>query len=130
MLQSSRSQFALQVAEEVFSIVGRDPLIDVATSLMDAARSDRYFIDRQLYPNVDFFSGLVYRAMGFPPNFFTVLFAIPRYALIVLHLFASICCVSCRLLFIFLSISHTDCTICLPYLYSHFLFHSMNCPMI
>lgn len=68
-----------QVAEEVFQIAGRDPMIDIATSLMDAARSDEFFIKRKLYPNVDFFSGLVYRAMGFPPQFFTVLFAVPRW---------------------------------------------------
>lgn len=46
--------------------------------LQDAALSDEYFVSRKLYPNVDFYSGLVYRAMGFPPAFFTVLFAIPR----------------------------------------------------
>uniref|UniRef100_A0A061QZK6 Citrate synthase n=1 Tax=Tetraselmis sp. GSL018 TaxID=582737 RepID=A0A061QZK6_9CHLO len=69
-----------QVAEEVFAIAGRDPLIDVANELERIARSDPYFIDRKLYPNVDFYSGLVYRAMGFPPEFFTVLFAIPRTA--------------------------------------------------
>lgn len=44
----------------------------------DAALSDEYFVSRKLYPNVDFYSGLVYRALGFPPQFFTVLFAIPR----------------------------------------------------
>jgi citrate synthase len=68
------------VAETVFSLVGRDPLIDVAVQLEKAARSDPYFVDRNLYPNVDFYSGLVYRALGFPPEFFTVLFAIPRAA--------------------------------------------------
>ncbi|XP_052476361.1 citrate synthase, glyoxysomal-like, partial [Gossypium raimondii] len=62
------------------SIVGRDPLIEVAISLEKAALSDEYFIKRKLYPNVDFYSGLIYRAMGFPPEFFTVLFAIPRMA--------------------------------------------------
>jgi citrate synthase len=67
-----------QVAEEVFSIAGRDPLIEVAIALQDAALSDSYFVERKLYPNVDFYSGLVYRAMGFPPAFFTVLFAVPR----------------------------------------------------
>lgn len=68
----------MQVAEEVFEISGRDPLIDVAKALQDAALSDEYFVSRKLYPNVDFYSGLVYRALGFPPQFFTVLFAIPR----------------------------------------------------
>ncbi len=50
----------------------------VCITPQDAALSDEYFISRKLYPNVDFYSGLVYRAMGFPPQFFTVLFAIPR----------------------------------------------------
>ena len=68
----------MQVAEEVFNITGRDPLIEVAIALQDAALADDYFVQRKLYPNVDFYSGLVYRAMGFPPQFFTVLFAIPR----------------------------------------------------
>ena len=66
------------VAEEVFKLVGRDPLIDIAVELEKCARSDPYFVERKLYPNVDFYSGLVYRALGFPPEFFTVLFAIPR----------------------------------------------------
>lgn len=73
-----RAKIIRQVAEEVFSITGRDPLIDVAMELEKAARSDDFFISRKLYPNVDFYSGLVYRAMGFPPQFFTVLFAVPR----------------------------------------------------
>ncbi len=67
-----------QVAEEVFEICGRDPLIDVAVELEKIARSDDFFVKRKLYPNVDFYSGLVYRSLGFPPEFFTVLFAIPR----------------------------------------------------
>ena len=75
-----RAKIIRQVAEEVFSICGRDPLIEVALELEKQARSDDYFVSRKLYPNVDFFSGLVYRAMGFPPQFFTVLFAIPRAA--------------------------------------------------
>ena len=52
------------LAEEVFGLVGRDPLIDVAVALEKAARADDFFIKRKLYPNVDFYSGLVYRAMG------------------------------------------------------------------
>ena len=75
-----RATIIRRVAEEVFQIVGRDPLIDVAKALQDAALSDEYFIKRKLYPNVDFYSGLVYRSMGFPPEFFTCLFAIPRAA--------------------------------------------------
>jgi len=73
-----RAKIIRQVADEVFTIVGRDPLIEVATELEKVARSDEFFIKRKLYPNVDFYSGLVYRAMGFPPQFFTVLFAVPR----------------------------------------------------
>lgn len=65
---------------QVFAVAGRDPLIDIALALLEAARADDYFVSRKLYPNVDFFSGLVYRAMGFPPAFFTVLFAVPRAA--------------------------------------------------
>ncbi|GLT27052.1 hypothetical protein SLA2020_020800 [Shorea laevis] len=66
-----------KLAEEVFSIVGRDPLIVVAVALEKAALSDEYFIKRKLYPNVNFYAGLIYHAMGFPPEYFTVLFAIP-----------------------------------------------------
>lgn len=73
-----RAKIIRQVADDVFAICGRDPLIEVAMELEKQARSDDYFVSRKLYPNVDFYSGLVYRAMGFPPQFFTVLFAIPR----------------------------------------------------
>ncbi|KAK9085798.1 hypothetical protein Sjap_026209 [Stephania japonica] len=75
-----RAKVIRKLAEEVFSIVGRDPLIEVAIALEKAALSDDYFIKRKLYPNVDFYSGLIYRAMGFPTEFFPVLFAIPRMA--------------------------------------------------
>eukprot|EP00245_Coleochaete_scutata_P001385 TRINITY_DN11693_c0_g1_i1.p1 TRINITY_DN11693_c0_g1~~TRINITY_DN11693_c0_g1_i1.p1 ORF type:complete len:538 (-),score=93.01 TRINITY_DN11693_c0_g1_i1:543-2156(-) len=75
-----RAKVIRGLAEEVFSIVGRDPLIEVASALEKAALSDEYFIKRKLYPNVDFYSGLIYRAMGFPTEFFPVLFAIPRMA--------------------------------------------------
>ncbi|XP_047949955.1 citrate synthase, glyoxysomal-like [Salvia hispanica] len=75
-----RAKVIKKLAEEVFSIVGRDPLIEVAIALEKAALSDEYFVKRKLYPNVDFYSGLIYRAMGFPPEFFTILFAIPRMA--------------------------------------------------
>eukprot|EP00271_Cylindrocystis_brebissonii_P012079 TRINITY_DN3015_c1_g1_i1.p1 TRINITY_DN3015_c1_g1~~TRINITY_DN3015_c1_g1_i1.p1 ORF type:complete len:521 (-),score=100.78 TRINITY_DN3015_c1_g1_i1:770-2332(-) len=75
-----RAKVIRGLAEEVFSIVGRDPLIEVAVALEQAALSDEYFITRKLYPNVDFYSGLIYRALGFPPEFFPVLFAIPRMA--------------------------------------------------
>ncbi|KAJ0662240.1 putative transferase [Helianthus annuus] len=75
-----RAKVIKKLAEEVFSIVGRDPLIEVAIALEQAALSDEYFVKRRLYPNVDFYSGLIYRAMGFPTEFFPVLFAIPRMA--------------------------------------------------
>lgn len=75
-----RAKVIRRIAEDVFRVTDRSPLIDLAIQLMDAARTDPYFQSRQLYPNVDFFSGLVYKAMGFPPTFFTVLFAIPRVA--------------------------------------------------
>ncbi|KAL8508007.1 hypothetical protein ACS0TY_018533 [Phlomoides rotata] len=75
-----RAKVIKKLAEEVFSIVGRDPLIEVAIALEKAALSDEYFVKRKLYPNVDFYSGLIYRAMGFPTEFFPVLFAIPRMA--------------------------------------------------
>jgi citrate synthase len=66
------------LAEEVFEVTGRDPLLDVARELERIALEDDYFASRRLYPNLDFYSGLIYRAMGFPPEMFTVLFAIPR----------------------------------------------------
>lgn len=61
----------------------------MAGAVQDAALADDYFVSRKLYPNVDFYSGLVYRAMGFPPQFFTVLFAIPR----CVRVLAGLCCV-------------------------------------
>lgn len=73
-----RAKVIRKLAEEVFSIVGRDPLIEVAVALERTALSDEYFVKRKLYPNVDFYSGLIYRALGFDTEFFPVLFAIPR----------------------------------------------------
>jgi citrate synthase len=64
----------------VFEITGKSPLLDVALKLEEVALKDDYFISRRLYPNVDFYSGLIYQAMGFPMEMFTVLFAIPRTA--------------------------------------------------
>jgi len=75
-----RAAIIKQTADEVFAITGRNPLLDVALALEDVALSDDYFISRKLYPNVDFYSGLIYQAMGFPMEMFTVLFAIPRTA--------------------------------------------------
>jgi citrate synthase len=73
-----RARIIKQVAEEVFEVTGRNPKIDIALELENIALSDEYFIKRKLYPNVDFYSGIIYEAMGFKPEQFTVLFAIPR----------------------------------------------------
>jgi hypothetical protein len=73
-----RARIIRQLADEVFSILGREPLIEVAVALEKVALSDPYFIERKLYPNVDFYSGLIYKAMGFPTDYFPVLFTIPR----------------------------------------------------
>ncbi|ORY90765.1 peroxysomal citrate synthase [Leucosporidium creatinivorum] len=73
-----RSKIIRKTAEEVFAVTGRNPLLDTAMALHDAAISDEYFVSRRLYPNVDYWSGLIYQALGFPPDYFTVLFAIPR----------------------------------------------------
>jgi citrate synthase len=73
-----RAKIIRQTAYEVFDVLGREPLIEVATALEQAALKDEYFISRKLYPNVDFYSGLIYKAMGFPKDMFPVLFTIPR----------------------------------------------------
>src|SRR5579863_10038262 len=73
-----RARIIKQVAEEVFEITGRNPKIDIALELEKIALNDEYFIKRKLYPNVDFYSGIIYQAMGFTPDQFTVLFGIPR----------------------------------------------------
>jgi citrate synthase len=73
-----RAKIIKQVADEVFAVTGKNPLLDIALQLEEAALSDEYFISRRLYPNVDFYSGLIYQAMGFPIEMFPVLFAIPR----------------------------------------------------
>ena len=73
-----RAKIIKQTAEKVFEVTGRNPLIDIAIELERIALQDEYFIKRKLYPNVDFYSGIIYQAMGFPTEFFTVLFAIPR----------------------------------------------------
>jgi citrate synthase len=75
-----RARIIQKLAEEVFAITGREPLIEVAVRLEKIALSDPYFIERKLYPNVDFYSGLIYKAMGFPTDMFPVLFTIPRTA--------------------------------------------------
>jgi citrate synthase len=73
-----RAKIIKQTADEVFAITGRNPLLDIALKLEEVALNDEYFTSRRLYPNVDFYSGLIYQAMGFPVEMFTVLFAIPR----------------------------------------------------
>ena len=73
-----RARIIKQTAYEVFSVTGKNPLLDIALKLEETALEDSYFVDRKLYPNVDFYSGLIYQAMGFPVDMFTVLFAIPR----------------------------------------------------
>ena len=73
-----RAKFIKGVAEQVFEVTGRSPLIDIALELEKIALEDDYFVSRKLYPNVDFYSGIIYEAMGFPASIFPVLFAIPR----------------------------------------------------
>ena len=75
-----RARIIKRVADEVFEVTGRNPLLEVAQELERIALQDDYFVSRRLYPNVDFYSGLIYEAMGFPTDMFTVLFAIPRTA--------------------------------------------------
>ncbi len=73
-----RAKIIKRTADEVFEITGKNPLLDIALKLEEIALSDEYFTSRKLYPNVDFYSGLIYQAMGFPLEMFPVLFAIPR----------------------------------------------------
>jgi citrate synthase len=73
-----RATIIKRTADEVFTVTGKNPLLDIALKLEEVALADEYFISRKLYPNVDFYSGLIYQAMGFPVDLFPVLFAIPR----------------------------------------------------
>ena len=73
-----RATIIKRTADEVFRVTGQNPLLDIALKLEEVALQDEYFISRKLYPNVDFYSGLIYQAMGFPQEMFPVLFAIPR----------------------------------------------------
>jgi citrate synthase len=75
-----RAKIIKRTADEVFEVTGRNPLLDIALELERIALQDEYFVTRRLYPNVDFYSGLIYQAMGFPVTMFPVLFAIPRTA--------------------------------------------------
>jgi citrate synthase len=73
-----RARIIKQVAYEVFEVTGKDPLLDIALELERIALEDDYFVKRRLYPNVDFYSGIIYQAMRFPVDMFPVMFAIPR----------------------------------------------------
>ncbi len=73
-----RATIIKKAAYDVFDVTGKSPLLDIALKLEEVALSDPYFIERKLYPNVDFYSGLIYQALKFPTEMFTVLFAIPR----------------------------------------------------
>ena len=73
-----RARIIKQVADEVFEVTGKDPLLDIALELERIALEDDYFVKRRLYPNVDFYSGIIYQAMHFPVDMFPVMFAIPR----------------------------------------------------
>jgi citrate synthase len=75
-----RARIIKAVADEVFEVTGRNTRLDIALELERIALADDYFVTRKLYPNVDFYSGIIYQAMGFQPEMFTVLFAIPRAA--------------------------------------------------
>jgi len=73
-----RAKIIKQIADEVFEVTGKNPILDIALELERIALEDEYFVSRKLYPNVDFYSGIIYQAMGFPVDMFPVLFAIPR----------------------------------------------------
>ena len=73
-----RAKLIKEVAHQVFEVTGVSPLLEIAVELERVALEDDYFIERNLYPNVDFYSGIIYQAMGFPTTMFPVLFAIPR----------------------------------------------------
>jgi citrate synthase len=75
-----RATIIKRTADTVLTKLGKqdEPLLRIAKALEEAARSDSYFVDRKLYPNVDFYSGIIYHAMGIPTNMFTVMFAIGR----------------------------------------------------
>jgi citrate synthase len=73
-----RAKIIKETADQVFEVTGRNALLDIAIELERIALEDEYFVKRKLYPNVDYYSGIIYQAMGFPTDAFTVLFAIPR----------------------------------------------------
>jgi citrate synthase len=73
-----RAKIIKEAADEVFEVTGTNPLLDIALELEKHALEDDYFVKRKLYPNVDFYSGLIYEALGLPVEMFPVMFAIPR----------------------------------------------------
>jgi citrate synthase len=73
-----RARIIKKVAYEVFDLMGKNPLLEIALECERIALEDEYFVKRKLYPNVDFYTGLIYQSMGFPMTMFPVLFAIPR----------------------------------------------------
>ena len=75
-----RAKIVKRISDDVFSVCGKEPLIDIAMALEKIALTDKYFIERKLYPNVDFYTGVIYKSMGFPTDMFPVLFTIPRVA--------------------------------------------------
>ena len=75
-----RATLVRKLADDVFSIVGREPMIEIAMELEKIALNDEYFVKRKLYPNVDFYSGVIYKALGIPTEMFTIMFTLPRLA--------------------------------------------------
>ena len=75
-----RARIIKHMAEQVFDVQGSSPMLEVARELERIALQDDYFVTRRLYPNIDFYSGLIYQSMGFPTSMYPVLFAIPRTA--------------------------------------------------
>merc|ERR1711939_849833 len=73
-----RAKIVRKLCDDVFAICGRDPLIDIAMALEKIALEDDYFVSRKLYPNVDFYSGIVQCALGIPTSMFTCIFAMAR----------------------------------------------------
>ena len=73
-----RARIIKKAADDVFQITGKNPLLDIALELEKIALNEDYFVSRKLYPNVDFYSGIIYQALGIPVSMFTVMFAMPR----------------------------------------------------
>lgn len=73
-----RAKIIKKLTDELFNIIDKEPLIEIAIKLEEISLKDEYFIKKKLYPNVDFYSGIIYKALGFPTDMYPVLFAIPR----------------------------------------------------